>query len=117
MVIIENVKGISIEFGKKERDSLKGKIRGRKPKPFADHIMESLEKIGYIVVPKLLKAVDFGVPQLRPKYFLIGVKNSISNGFNPTYLQDIINKTRIDFLKAKDYQLISTSLPKKHFPT
>jgi len=101
MVIIENVKGITIEFGKKRRDLLKGKVRGRRPKPFADRIRDSLEKLGYTVVPLLLKAVDFGVPQLRPRYFLIGVKRPQSPGFDATYLQDLIDKTRISFLEEK----------------
>lgn len=101
MVIMENVKGITIEFGKKKRESLKGKVRGRRPKPFADRIRESLEKIGYTVVPTLLKAVHFGVPQLRPRYFLIGVKGLASPGFNETYLRNLIDKTRIDFLNEK----------------
>lgn len=101
IVIMENVKGITIEFGKKRRDSLKGRARGRRPKPFADRIRESLEKIGYTVFPAHLKAVEFGVPQLRPRYFLIGVRRPVSPAFNSTYLSNLIDKARIDFLQGK----------------
>lgn len=101
IVIMENVKGITIEFGKKRRDSLMGRARGRRAKPFADRIRGSLEKIGYTVIPTLLKAVDFGVPQLRPRYFLIGVRRPVSPGFNSIYLQNIIDKARTDLLKEK----------------
>ena len=101
MVIMENVKGITIEFGKKKRDTLRGRVPGRRPKPFADRIMESLEKLGYTVVPLLLKAVDFGVPQLRPRYFVIGMKRTLSPEYDVAYLKNLIDRARIEFLEEK----------------
>lgn len=41
----------------------------------AKRIMEGFEKIGYKMVPKLLFAPDFGVPQIRKRVFFVGVRD------------------------------------------
>ncbi|GAH60785.1 unnamed protein product, partial [marine sediment metagenome] len=67
LVLMENVRGIEIAFGasKKQRK----KQQGRPKKSYAHRIREMLEVKGYEVQQHLLKAVDFGVPQFRPRYF------------------------------------------------
>lgn len=41
----------------------------------AKRIVDDFEKIGYKMVPKLLYAPDYGVPQIRKRVFFIGLKN------------------------------------------
>jgi len=57
-VVFENVRGI-IETEKKY---------------FLDEILNSFKKIGYTCTWKILNASDFGVPQTRSRFFLIGSK-------------------------------------------
>lgn len=101
MVLIENVKGITIEFGKNKRDLLREKARGRRPKSFADRIKETLERTGFAVFPSFLKAVEFGVPQLRPRYFLVGVRRDVLRDFEKIDFYGLLNQTRIEFLQEK----------------
>ena len=43
----------------------------------AKRIVSDFRKIGYKMVPKLLYAPDFGVPQIRRRVFFIGLRNSM----------------------------------------
>ncbi|MCY3714726.1 MAG: DNA cytosine methyltransferase [Gemmatimonadetes bacterium] len=71
-ILLENVHGIAIEFGKGKHSKMANKI-GRPSMPYSQRITRSLEKAGYHVYPGLVRAVDYGVPQLRPRYFLLAV--------------------------------------------
>lgn len=59
-------------------------VRGFLDPKFADyrnHILESIESLGYKVQIKLLNASDFGVPQLRPRVVIVGIRNDIKAEF------------------------------------
>ena len=104
LLLIENVKGISIEFGKTKR--VAAKTNTRKPKPFSERIREGLEEIGYIVYPDLVKAVDYGVPQHRPRYLLVGVNEKIlkKQNLSKSDFSDpftLLRRFRDGFLAAK----------------
>lgn len=71
ILLIENVRGIAVEFGKKNRAKRPHRRVGRPAKAFSVRIKEDLERLGYAVSTDILKAVDFGVPQLRPRFFMI----------------------------------------------
>ena len=64
VVLLENVRGIATEFSAKENR------KGRNDKPlntYAMRISDALSKEGYFVQQELIKASDFGVPQVRPR--------------------------------------------------
>lgn len=42
----------------------------------AQRIIDDFAKIGYDMVPKLLYAPDYGIPQIRKRVFFVGLKNS-----------------------------------------
>ena len=57
-VMLENVRGfLSPEF-----------------EEYRNHIFSSIKELGYITHIKLLNASDFGVPQLRPRVVIIGIR-------------------------------------------
>jgi DNA (cytosine-5)-methyltransferase 1 len=59
-------------------------VRGLLDPRFEDYrngILVALAKLGYVAQWKLLYASDFGVPQLRPRSILVGLKKSIAAGF------------------------------------
>jgi DNA (cytosine-5)-methyltransferase 1 len=103
LLLLENVRGITVEFGKKKRAN--GKGRGRPATPFSQKIKSKLEDLGYAVYMKLIRAADFGVPQLRPRYFMIAVRRDLleeRDNFDPfSGLEDI----RKEFLKKKGLPL------------
>lgn len=82
IILIENVRGIASEFSKVpgELKSVEARRRARNAGTFSKRIQRNLERIGYHTFPHLLRAVDFGVPQERPRFFMIGIrKNLIEN--------------------------------------
>jgi len=60
-VVIENVPGLGSASIKKE-------------KTYANHIAESLERLGYQVKVCLLEAVNFYIPQNRHRFFIFGTR-------------------------------------------
>lgn len=72
MLLLENVRGISLQFSKNPR---RRSGTGRAlDEPFSERIRRSLERHGYKTFPMLLRSVDYGVPQIRPRYFMVGVR-------------------------------------------
>ena len=99
-LLLENVRGIDVEFGKKQSKK-KARCRGRRPSAFSQRIKRKLENIGYRVFPRLIKAADFGVPQRRPRYIIIAIREELLNGrpdFDPFGSLEAI---RVSFLEEK----------------
>ena len=86
LLLLENVKGIDIEFEKKRRAG-KPK-RGRPPKAFSTRIREALDSIGYESRVGLIKAVDHGVPQTRPRYFIFAISKKYATKIDSSLLAD-----------------------------
>ena len=59
--VAENVKGLLMSHGK----------------AFFDQMLSDFEATGYLVSPKLYLAADYGVPQMRERIFLVGVKPGV----------------------------------------
>lgn len=59
-------------------------VRGFLDPKFSDYrdmILASIQTLGYKVKIKLLNACDFGVPQLRPRVVIVGIRNDIGLDF------------------------------------
>lgn len=48
---------------------------------YREHILGSIRDLGYRVHIKLLNACDYGVPQLRPRVVIVGIRNDVKAGF------------------------------------
>ena len=103
-ILLENVHGISIPFGK-NRISRHGKRIGRPPVPYSQKIARTLEEVGYYVYPNLVSAVAFGVPQLRPRYFMLAVLRSEVPSTNWCDPFKELYQLREDFLNSKGLPL------------
>ena len=91
LVILENVHGIEVAFKNNTEES--------KPnKSYANLIASLLRVHGYQVQQFIIRAVDFGVPQLRPRYFTIGVRIDISQKLPQIDFKERIYRSREKFL-------------------
>lgn len=77
VVMIENVRG----------------FLGEKFKPYRSSIISRLNSLGYNVHMSLLNASDYGVPQLRPRAIIVGVRNDIFDIFVFPYPKPELTKT------------------------
>lgn len=48
---------------------------------YREHILDSIQELGYRVKIKLLNANNYGVPQLRPRVIIVGIRNDIKSEF------------------------------------
>ena len=101
-ILLENVHGITLEFDKRTRG--KAKV-GRPPEPYSQRIARALDKAGYEVQADLLRAVDYGVPQFRPRYFLMAVRRGISPSLKDNDPFKSLEALRARFLRSKGLPL------------
>jgi len=81
IILLENVRGIASEFSKipGELKNAEARRRAKNAGTFSKRIQRNLERIGYYTFPHLLRAADFGVPQIRPRFFMIGIRKDLLN--------------------------------------
>lgn len=60
-------------------------VRGLATPRFAAYrarLFEELEDLGYVTFWRVLNAVDFGVPQYRPRFLLVALREEFASGFH-----------------------------------
>ena len=66
LLLFENVKGFTYAFDKKENPS---------SIPYSTIVIEKLKGLGYDVCPQVIDFSQFGVPQRRKRFILVGILN------------------------------------------
>lgn len=96
-VLIENVRGIMYRFRPNGPS-----VNSREKAPvYADLIKSSLETSGYHVWHRVIHAKDYGVPQTRPRFILIGIRRD-GHSTPPNYEPfEILTQLRHEFLRDK----------------
>lgn len=77
-------------------ENVRGILSANKGKDF-QLIMQSFREVGYKLYWKLLNAADYGVPQLRERVFLVGIRDDIDVDFKfplPTFGPDSPGKKK-----------------------
>lgn len=69
MVLVENVKGFTSDFKILEEGSIEN---------FSRELKQKLSK-SYNIACEVIRACDFGIPQVRPRFFLIGLRKDLVN--------------------------------------
>lgn len=87
-LLLENVKGFKAAFKQNGSDD---------KKVYAEIVKEKLSAIGYSVFDNVLNASDFGIPQPRPRFIMIAIRNdqvisdcpfSLLLKMRPSYLEE-----------------------------
>lgn len=93
VIFFENVKGFTLEF-KKNKD---------KGMQYANYVEKSLKKLGYYVKGVLLDFGDYGIPQRRTRFILVGVHKSVAKGHKRIASRFFhkINFKKQDFLRQR----------------
>lgn len=73
LLLFENVKGFTYSFGKAKNPNAI---------PYSKIVVEQLEDLGYDVTPHIINFADFGVPQRRKRFILVGVRKTEKNHSN-----------------------------------
>lgn len=100
-LVFENVPGIAVEFDKVKRMRLNPRRVGRPPKPFSKRVAEELERLGYSVFVLQERASDFGVPQNRVRYLIVGIRRELAGGMDHSYLRKRIDDARRSLLSER----------------
>lgn len=66
LLLFENVKGFTYAFNKKDNPNAV---------PFSQIVIEELSNLGYDVAPQVIDFSQFGIPQRRKRFILVGVLN------------------------------------------
>lgn len=93
-VLMENVRGILHPFREETKKS-------EKPPIYADLIKTALHELDYEVWYAIVHSRDYGVPQTRPRFILVGVRREGRKQLPSLKPFEMLEALRQDFLKGK----------------
>lgn len=100
LILFENVKGFTLEFRKNKE----------KGKEYASFVESELTKAGYFVKGKLVNFGEYGVPQKRTRFILVGIRKDIFNASESKTLEFFtsLENNKFDFLTEKNLSVETT---------
>lgn len=93
IIFFENVKGFTIKF----------KTNKEKGIAYSSLVTKKLDDLGYFVKGQLVNFGDYGVPQKRTRFILVGIKKTLENSTQEKVITffETLEKNRFDFLSSK----------------
>jgi DNA (cytosine-5)-methyltransferase 1 len=93
LIFFENVKGFTMEF----------KNNKQKGRNYSQIVTNNLTTIGYHVYGKLINFGDYGIPQKRTRFILIGISADIESASveNAKSFFELLEKNKFSFLAEK----------------
>lgn len=93
IIFFENVKGFTMEFKKNKEKGI----------AYSSQVTQKLNDSGYYVKGKLVNFGDYGVPQKRTRFILVGIKKTLKNSTQEKVESffDSLEQNRFEFLKEK----------------
>jgi len=101
LIFFENVKGFTLEFSNNKQ----------KGKAYSKYVVEELEKLGYSVKGQLIDFSNFGIPQKRTRFILVGIRNDLllnNKSLSKDTFFEKIEKNKEAFLINKDLEINPT---------
>ncbi len=101
LIFFENVKGFTLGFKKNEE----------KGKAYSKYVLEELEALGYTVRGELINFSEYGIPQKRTRFILVGLRKDFveekQNVDKETFFQKI-KESKEEFLINKKLRINPT---------
>jgi DNA (cytosine-5)-methyltransferase 1 len=93
LIFFENVKGFTMEFKNNKEKGIK----------YSQVVTEELEKSGYNVFGKLINFGEYGVPQKRTRFILVGIRKDLKNSSKEIAKSffDKIEENKFSFLNER----------------
>lgn len=104
VIFFENVRGFTQKF---DKNKVKGRVYSEYVKNALKRGSKKIDAIGYNVYGKLVDFSEFGVPQKRTRFILVGIRKDIT-GANPEQFFEQIRRNRKEFLINKGIGLTNT---------
>lgn len=96
MILFENVKGFTYAFRKKNENDAE---------PYSHKVIRGLEGLGYNVKPHVFDFSDYGVPQRRKRFILVGIRKELGS---PELFEYLLKEKREAFLSEKGLTTTTT---------
>jgi DNA (cytosine-5)-methyltransferase 1 len=93
VIFFENVRGFTMEFNKNKEKGL----------AYSAVVTKKLDELGYYVKGKLINFGEYGVPQKRTRFILVGIKktNEKASQEKAESFFELLEENSFDFLKRK----------------
>ncbi|QQT62630.1 DNA cytosine methyltransferase [Sphingobacterium multivorum] len=100
IIFFENVKGFTLEFKKNKE----------KGKRYSTYVKNALNRAGYHVHGELVNFAEYGVPQKRTRFILVGIRKDLimSSKNGAKYFFSAIRDNKHSFLKLKNLKTETT---------
>jgi DNA (cytosine-5)-methyltransferase 1 len=105
IIFFENVKGFTQQF---DRNKIKGRI-------YSEYVQKELKKssskldfVGYNVYGKLIDFSEFGIPQKRTRFILVGIRKDIGDKDIPKTFFNHLEKNAENFLVSRGLGITTT---------
>ena len=98
MVLFENVKGFTYAFDK-------GKCNDKEAEPYSQKVIRELRTLKYNVEPYVIDFSEFGVPQRRKRFILVGMQEELGS---PNDFKKLLEENRDTFLSSKGLKTTTT---------
>ncbi|WP_109832457.1 DNA cytosine methyltransferase [Reichenbachiella versicolor] len=98
IIFFENVKGFTQRF---DKNKVKGRVYAKYVQNALKRDSKRLDSLGYEVEGHLINFSDYGVPQKRTRYILVGVRKDLSSKSIPQDFFNEIKSNREQFLVSK----------------
>lgn len=105
VIFFENVKGFTQKF---DKNKIQGKVYSEYVKSALQYTPADGKYFGYKVEGRLIDFSEFGVPQKRTRFILVGIRKDIANKTNPIAFFDSIRNEREKFLINKGIGLTNS---------
>ena len=89
MILFENVKGFTYAFDKNKKECAE---------PYSLKVIRGLKELGYNVKDQVIDFSQFGVPQRRKRFILVGARKEIGS---PENFENLLMENRDNFLSQK----------------
>jgi DNA (cytosine-5)-methyltransferase 1 len=97
-IVLENVPGMKVAHKAKSWKDLGIQV---KPQSYYDKLVESLDRVGYQVLGRIVDSSLFGVPQKRPRLIVIGIRKDLARYLRggATRAFELLEETRLNQLQ------------------